>query len=235
MGNFTVSQTWWDDGSGWYCDGYRYTWQQEPVQSAEQCGSHDKGIISPLLHELPCETAGSFVFEHRLAVDCKDPGLASDDMSCGLAIVCDSCTHEPRYCGLKLGHEVGLGDSSNLDMCVDDALSRDLCASVPSKVVLVRAHDWFDGHSEVSVEQQVEPYFEFLRPLLSQVADNTDASWWLLDSGASTSVWAESHLLAFRSVLQDGERLGGYKAANGSSVNMSGTAEIGVQMHMSGP
>ena len=82
--------------------------------------------------------------------------------------------------------------------------------------------------------RSIEPYFKFLRPLLSQVADNTDASWWLLDSGASTSVLAESNLSAFRSVLQDSEGLGGYKAANGSSVNMSGTAEIGVQMHMSG-
>ena len=65
-------------------------------------------------------------------------------------------------------------------------------------------------------------------------ADNTDASWWLLDSGASTSVLAESNLSAFRSVLQDSEGLGGHRAANGSSVNMSDTAEIGVQMHMSG-
>ena len=86
--------------------------------------------------------------------------------------------------------------------------SRDLCATVPMKIVLVRAHDWFDDHSEVSVEQQVEPYLKFLRPLLSQVADNTDASWWLLDSGASTSVLAESNLSAFRSVLQDSEGLG---------------------------
>ena len=45
---------------------------------------------------------------------------------------------------------------------------------------------------------------------------------------------AESNLSAFRSVLQDSEGLGGYKAANRSSVNMSGTAEIAVQMHMSG-
>ena len=82
--------------------------------------------------------------------------------------------------------------------------SRDLCATVPMKVVLVRAHDWFDDHSEVSVEQQIEPYFEFLRPLLSQVADNTDASWWLLDSGAFMN------LSAFRSVLQDSKALGGY-------------------------
>ena len=64
---------------------------------------------------------------------------------------------------------------------------------------------------------------------------STDASWWLLDSGASTSVLAESNLAAFRSVLQNSDKLGGYRAANGSSVEMAGTAEIGVQMHMSGP
>ena len=156
------------------------------------------------------------------------------DMGCVLAKSCDSCTHEPWFCGLKCGDEVGLGDSSNLETRFANDPSRDLCATVPMKVVLVRTHDWFDDHSEVSVEQQIEPYLKFLRPLLSQVADNTDASWWLLDSGASTSVLAESNLSAFRSVLQDSEGLGGYKAANGSLVNMSGTAEIGVQMHMSG-
>ena len=156
------------------------------------------------------------------------------DMGCVLARGCDSCTHEPWFCGLKCGDEVGLGDSSSLETRFVNDPSRDLCATVPRKIVLVRAHDWFDDHNEVSVEQQIEPYLKFLRPLLSQVADNTDASWWLLDSGASTSVLAESNLSAFRSVLQDSEGLGGYKAANGSSVNMSGTAEIGVQMHMSG-
>ena len=173
--------------------------------------------------------------EHELAVDGKDSEFEEADMSCGLARSCDSCTHEPWFFGLKSEHEVGLGDSSSFGACFDDALSRDLCASVPRKGVLVRAPGWFDGHSEVSVEQQVEPYLGFLRPLLSQVADSTDASWWLLDSGASTSVLAESNLSAFRSVLQDSEGLGGYRAANGSSVNMSGTSEIGVQMHMSGP
>ena len=164
----------------------------------------------------------------------KDLRSEAADMGCVLAESCDSCTHEPWFCGLKFGDEVGLGDSSSLTTCFVNEPSRDLCATVPMKVVLVRAHDWFDDHSEVSVEQQIEPYLKFLRPLLSQVADNTDASWWLLDSGASTSVLAESNLSAFRSVLQDSEGLGGYRAANQSSVNMSGTTEIGVQMHMSG-
>ena len=375
-GQWGVSQTWRDDGSGWYCDGYGYTWQQGPVQSAEPSANHDNRsdvqktgsvgsmIINPLLFDMTCETTGGlrFVHEHevadmeaenRLVVDCKDfeseladtgcvlaescdsctreskeceladtgcvlaescdsctresekgneladmgcvlaescdscthesegkdeladtgcvlargcdsctcesevvrsepadmgcvlakgcdscthesEEVETADMGCVLARGCDSCTHEPWFCGLKCGDEVGLGDSSNLETCFVNDPSRDLCATVPMKVVLVRAHDWFDDHSEVSIEQQIEPYLKFLRPLLSQVADNTDASWWLLDSGASTSVLAESNLSAFRSVLQDSEGLGSYKAANGSSVNMSGTAEIGVQMHMSG-
>ena len=97
--------------------------------------------------------------------------LKRADMGCVLARGCDSCTHEPWFCGLKFGDEVGLGDSSNLETRFVNDPSRDLCATVPMKVVLVRAHDWFDDHSEVSVEQQIEPYFEFLRPLLSQVAD----------------------------------------------------------------
>ena len=75
------------------------------------------------------------------------------DMGCVLARGCDSCTHEPWFCGLKCGDEVGLGDSSNLETCFVNDPSRDLCATVPMKVVLVRAHDWFDDHSEVSVEQ----------------------------------------------------------------------------------
>ena len=182
----------------------------------QKVGSVGSMIISPLLHESTCETVGSFVFEHEhelavdspsceskggcngaelefadmeheLAVDCKDSEFGEADMSYGLARSCDSCTHEPWFCGLKSGHEVGLGDSSSLGACFDDALSRDLCAAVPRKDVVVRARGWFDDHSEVSVEQQVEPYLDFLRPLRSQVADNTDASWWLLDSGASTS------------------------------------------------
>ena len=200
---------------------------------AESCDSciHESETSEVVLADTGCVLARGCDSCTRESEDLRSEAA---DMGCVLAESCDSCTHEPWSCGLKFGDEVGLGDSSSLTTCFVNDPSRDLCATVPMKVVLVRAHDWFDDHSEVSVEQQIEPYLKFLRPLLSQVADNTDASWWLLDSGASTSVLAESNLSAFRSVLQDSEGLGGYRAANGSSVNMSGTAEIGVQMHMSG-
>ena len=88
------------------------------------------------------------------------------DTGCVLARDCESCAREPWFCGLKFGEEVGLGDSSNSETRFVNDPSRDLCATVPMKVVLVRAHDWFNDHSEVSVEQQIEPYLKFLRPLL---------------------------------------------------------------------
>ena len=190
------------------------------VRGCDSC-THESELSESELADMGCVLArGCDSCTHEAGFSAESEVA---DMGCVLARSCDSCTHEPCFCGLKFGDEVGLGDSSSLETRFVNDPSRDLCASVPMKIVLVRAHDWFDDHSEVS------------GPLLSQVADNTDASWWLLDSGASTSVLAESNLSAFRSVLQDSEGLGGYRAANGSSVNMSGTAEIGVQMHMSGP
>ena len=50
------------------------------------------------------------------------------DMGCVLARSCDSCTHEPWFCGLKFGDEVGLGDSSSLETRSVNDPSRDLCA-----------------------------------------------------------------------------------------------------------
>ena len=223
-----------------------YSWEQEPVQSAEVSVSHDNRsdvqktgsvgstIINPLLYDLTCETTGGlrFVHEHDLAVDspscgsrcgsmalnwslltwktedrlvgdCKDfeseladmgcvlarscdscthesekveladmgcvlargcdscaheSGFSESevaDMGCVLARSCDSCTHEPWFCGLKFGDEVGLGDSSSLETRFVNDPSRDLCASVPMKIVLVRAHDWFDDRSEVSVNNKL--------------------------------------------------------------------------------
>ena len=157
----------------------------------QKAGSVGSMIINPLLYDLTCETTGGlrFVHEHDLAVDspscgskcgcngaelefdmetvkglvvdCKDSDVEVADMGCVLARSCDSCAHEPWFCGLKFGDEVGLGDSSSLETRFVNDLSRGLCATVPRKIVLVRAHDWFDDHSEVSVGQEVEPYLRF--------------------------------------------------------------------------
>ena len=197
------------------------------ARSCDSC-THKSEVLENKLTDMGCVLARSCEEEEEveladmgcvLARGCDSCTHESEflegelaDTGCVLARDCESCAREPWFCGLKFGEEVGLGDSSNSETRFVNDPSRDLCATVPMKVVLVRAHDWFNDHSEVSVEQQIEPYLKFLRLLLSQVADNTYASWWLLDSGASTSVLAESNLSAFRSVLQDSEGLDGYKA-----------------------
>ena len=63
--------------------------------------------------------------------------------------------------------------------------------------------------------------------LLSLLAEQTDSSWWLLDSGASTSVLAQSSVSAFNAAIAK-ENQGGFLAGNGSAVQMSGSTEIGV-------
>ena len=173
--------------------GLRFVHEHDLAVDSPSCGSKC-GCNGAELEFADMETVTG------LAVDCNDSDAELADMGCVLAKGCDSCTHEPElsevevadivcwqefatavlmrhgFAVLKFGDEVALGDSSSLEARFVNDLSRDLCATVPMKIVLVRAHDWFDNHSEVSVEQQVEPYWKFLRPLLSQVADNTNAS-----------------------------------------------------------
>ena len=245
---------WWHgDGSSWdswysqveqtQWNGNDMDWQSGQWQQSSQGGDGAGNaesltvgslIISPLLHDYSAFGVGSFVFEN------EDPSSpeervnkqnhqTQESVEFELSDVAHA-DHEVEnmawFCGLK--HELDSG------LQLTESLSHDLCVPVPRRVVLLERREWFDDLSELSIEQQMEPYLEYLRPLLSQVADNTDASWWLLDSGASTSVLAESNLSAFKSVLQNNSDLGGYRAANGSSVQMSGTTEVGVQMHMSG-
>ena len=110
-----------------------------------------------------------------LVVDCKEETELAD-MGCVLARSCDSCTHESEKVGLadmgcvlargcdSCTHESGFSESEVADMgCV---LARGCDSCTHESGFSVRAHDWFDDHSEVSVEQQVEPYLKFLRPLL---------------------------------------------------------------------
>ena len=129
---------------------------------------HRQSVSAGKTNAIPTEPSGRLCVLARGCDSCThEPGeVEVADMGCVLARSCDSCTHEPWFWGLKFGDEVGLGDSSNLETRFVNDPSRGLCATVPMKVVLVRAHDWFDDHSEVSVEQQIEPYLKFLRPLL---------------------------------------------------------------------
>ena len=69
-------------------------------------------------------------------------------------------------------------------------------------------------------------------PLLSQMSMD-DSSWWLLDSGASATVLAERFATCYGVSKKLGNHHGDqFKAANGTAVNMSGKAEVGVKVVM---
>ena len=112
--------------------------------------------------------------------------------------------------------------------------SADLLSDVCGRVLLVRGNpNLFDNQSECAVATQLERNLPVLQPLLSQMAEQTDASWWLLDSGASMTVLSETCLHAFGVQVETNNTLGNFRAANGSDVSMLGSAKVGVHMYMS--
>ena len=84
----------------------------------------------------------------------------------------------------------------------------------------------------VSEMSQLRRYGQFLWPLLSQLSMD-DATWWLLDSGASTTVLAERYAKLYgidcKDLPQDDSM---YRAANGIEVKMKGKAVVGVNVFM---
>ncbi len=72
-----------------------------------------------------------------------------------------------------------------------------------------------------------------LWPLLSQLSME-DPSWWLLDSGASTTVLAQRFAHAYGCAESSADDLcnSQFRAANGSVVQMSGRAQVGVSVVM---
>ncbi len=74
-----------------------------------------------------------------------------------------------------------------------------------------------------------------LFPLMSQLCLD-DATWWLLDSGASATVIAERYAKVYGIStvgVKDGDDQ--FRAANGTPVRMSGKAVVGVQVLMKNP
>ena len=173
-GQWGVSQTWWDEGSGWYGDGYGYTWQQGPVQSAEPSASHDNRsdvqktgsvgsmIINPLLFDMTCETTGGlrFVHEHefadmetenRLVVDCKESGNELADTGCVLARSCDSCTRESGVLEIELA-DMGCVLARGCDSCTHESEEEEV-ELADMGCVLARSCDSCTHESEFSEDE----------------------------------------------------------------------------------
>lgn len=79
-----------------------------------------------------------------------------------------------------------------------DVDSSVLLSSVSERVILHRVNESTflnDDSDTLSKSAHLERYFQVLFPLLSEISVNEDdGSWWLLDSGASTTVMSSRFL-----------------------------------------
>ena len=90
----------------------------------------------------------------------------------------------------------------------------------------------FDTCSPMAVLRR---HMNVVFPLMSQLCLD-DATWWLLDSGASTTVIAERYAKVYGiSAMCTGNGDDQFKAANGTPVRMRGRAEVDVQVLMQNP
>ena len=83
-----------------------------------------------------------------------------------------------------------------------------------------------------SFSQRLSVWSPIVVPLLSQMTYE-DASWWLLDSGASATVLAESGMQAFGIDEPLDVGVPNFKTANGGDVGMRGIASLQVSMLVS--
>ena len=83
-----------------------------------------------------------------------------------------------------------------------------------------------------SLSQRLSVWSPLVAPLLSQMTYE-DASWWLLDSGASATVLAESCMRAFGIDEPLDVGMPNFKTANGGDVGMRGIASLQVSMLVS--
>ena len=110
-----------------------------------------------------------------------------------------------------------------------ESASEGLVSPVSVRVELVRTgvSTFLNVEDTVSHDQQFTQFFPFLRPLLSEMYVNEDdGSWWLLDSGASTTVMSSKHLGLYKAQCEETYDGSLYRAANGATVDMHGQAEV---------
>ena len=165
------------------------------------------------------KSKGAFVCKENLIskeeVVCKDDLISVSSVSCF-----------EKFCGLKAPTGLCSGFVSN---------SEALVSQFHGKMTIFKTRcSTFLNHPETcSPFSQFVRYSSVVMPLLSQMSMD-DASWWLLDSGASATVLAERFAKCYGVPKEFSDNYHGdqFKAANGTAVNMKGKAEVGVKIVM---
>ena len=86
--------------------------------------------------------------------------------------------------------------------------------------------------AEVSLQRELSTHLPQFCPLLTELSLSDDATWWLLDSGASVTVLAEAHVATYHVEVQPLGDPSRFRAANGSVVEMKGQTELSVDLFM---
>ena len=108
-------------------------------------------------------------------------------------------------------------------MCGEEVSSPELASEallspVHARVQLVRTRlsTFLNVDDTISQDQQFVQFSRFCNLLLSEMHVNEDdGTWWLLDSGASTTVMSAKHLNLYKARREETYDCSLYRAANG--------------------
>ena len=121
----------------------------------------------------------------------------------------------------------GSKSHSDLKEVSDDDASRDLCSDLGVKFNYVIISDACVNKFDECSPRFSLSKFGWVMPLLTELSVSEDPTWWLLDSGASICVLADTFEQVYN-FQRSGDSTGGFRAANGSSVNMSASGVVTV-------
>ena len=140
---------------------------------------------------------------------------------------------EPSCLGFTSG-PLCLGESSHVD--VDHVnFHEGLLCDAPRKIQIFRLDERSrlqSMHDTVSFSHEFMKHATVVCPLLSELSISSDATWWLLDSGAAVTVLSDVHFPLFGTQIHSSPDSGKFRAANGSSVSMKGVSNITLEFQM---
>ena len=139
-------------------------------------------------------------------------------------------------CGLSGGNMKACSHGSHHTQEHESTCCEGLLSTFSGKVTLLRTSvSTFleDTHDTVSQMQQLGRFWSQIFPLLSEIsAADDDGQWWLLDSGASSTVMASRFVEVYGGKLKPQSDANRFRAANGSAVNMCGETEVVAMVSM---
>ena len=139
-----------------------------------------------------------------------------------------------KFSGLEESWKFRPGLVGDLSGAEDAAVSlvSPACARVQVFKPAVSTFLDLPANDTCSLSQRLSVWSPLVAPLLSHMTYE-DASWWLLDSGASATVLAESCMRAFGIDEPLDVGMPNFKTANGGDVGMRGIASLQVSMLVS--